>query len=229
MGRLISVILPVLNEAETLAGTLQCLRRSGAGKPHEIIVVDGQSRDGSAAIARPLADQVLSLNRSGRAYQMHQGALAAQGDLLVFLHGDTQLPAGWPQSLDEAWQKEPGLSAAAFHLGFDRDGFAYKVIARLAHWRSLCTGVPLGDQVLAVTRRNYLKAGGFPDVPLMEEYYLLRRLKALGPVRILAQKVRTSARRYEQNGPWLQALRNSALTALFYLGVPPRALVRLYR
>jgi hypothetical protein len=160
---------------------------------------------------------------------MHQGALAASGDILVFLHADSLLPENWKECIIGAWKSRRKPAATAFRLGFDRDGLLYSLIALLGHWRSLLTGVPLGDQALAVRREDYLSVGGFPDVSLMEEYYLLSKLKTLGPVRILPQRVKTSCRRYEQNGALFNSLRNLLLTCLFYLGVPPRLIAKAYR
>jgi len=153
----ISVVVPVWNEAGLLPAVLRRVRLT-QGEPVELIVVDGGSGDGTAAAAAGLADRVLSSER-GRAAQMHAGALAASGELLVFLHADTLLPADWRAALEAAWAKAPRPAATAFRLGFDRDGLYYRLMARLADWRASWTGVPHGDQAIAVERAAYVAAG----------------------------------------------------------------------
>ena len=219
-----SVIIPVLNEEAALKRL-----SSPRGADVELIIVDGGSRDGSLTLARKLADIALRAPKAGRAAQMHQGALAASGEILLFLHADTALPRGWKQTLEREWRAPSRPAATAFRLAFDAAGFRYRAIEALANFRNRLTRVPHGDQAISVEARRYRDVGGFPDVPLMEEYFLLRKLKAHGIVRILPDAVKTSARRYEANGALRNAARNAFLLGLFYLGVPPRALARLYK
>lgn len=160
---------------------------------------------------------------------MHAGAQAASGDLLIFLHADTRLPDDWYEQLEGAWSSPRKPAATAFRLGFDDNRPFYRFLARAANARTRLTGVPQGDQAIAIERKVYFHAGGFPDVPLMEEYLLIDRLARLGRVELLAGAVATSVRRYEKTGPFFNALRNGAIVSLFYLGVPPRTLARLYR
>lgn len=224
--RRISVIIPVHNEKNRLPSLLQQLRNDSV----EIIVVDGQSTDGTPEAARPWADQVLQCPKAGRAVQMDLGARQASGDILLFLHADTTLPPHWKNLLLAAWKREPKPAATAFGLEFDDPRRAFRMISTLARWRTkYLTGVPHGDQALAVDRRVYLHVGGFPDVPLMEEYYLIRRLKGWGPVRILNEKVKTSARRYDRGGILFTGLRNSALILLFHWGFKPDRLAKYYK
>lgn len=224
----LSVIVPVLDEAETLAGALACLRAGIGQEAVELLVVDGGSADDSVAVARRFADKVLP-SRPGRAAQLHHGALQAKGDVLLFLHADTFLPEGWHAALTRVWDGPRPPAAAAFRLGFDADGWRYRLIERSARLRTALTGVPLGDQAISTRHDVYRAVGGFPDVPLMEEYYLLRKLRRRGPVAVIDRPVRTSARRFERHGPIRNSLRNTLITALFYCGVPPRSLARLYR
>jgi rSAM/selenodomain-associated transferase 2 len=221
----ISAVLPVLNEASLIAQVLAHLRASAPPDGLEIIVADGGSADGTAEAASG-ADTVIVTER-GRARQMHAGAVAATGDILLFLHADTRLPEGWHGLLARVFAG--GATWTAFPLFFDHGSRAYRWIERVTRLRFRLTGVPHGDQAMAVRREAYFAVGGFPDVPLMEEYYLARKLKRLGPARLLPAPVLTSARRYEKNGPLLNAVRNSFLVALFHAGVPPAALARLYR
>ena len=222
----ISIVIPTLNEGERLERTVSQLRLGASDI--EIVVADGGSSDGTQSAARRLADTVVETEGLGRAYQMHQGALAAGGELLLFLHADTQLPSGWPAALRTAWASSSRPGATAFRLGFDRDETVYRLIAALGHLRSRWTGVPHGDQAIACRRQDYLRVGGFPPTPLMEEYFLQPKLAALGPVITLNERVVTSTRRYERNGPLFNALRNTAIIALFRLGVAPKTLKSLY-
>ncbi|HVA66842.1 MAG TPA: TIGR04283 family arsenosugar biosynthesis glycosyltransferase [Elusimicrobiota bacterium] len=224
-----SIVIPTLNESAGIVAALERLRESSAADPMEIIVSDGGSGDGTAEAAQALADKVLTRRGPGRARQMHEGALSASGDILLFLHADTRLPESWRQTLEKAWNARSHPSATAFSLCFDKDERFYRFIAKMAAWRSRLTGVPLGDQAIAVWREDYFQVGGFPPVALMEEYYLIDKLRRLGPVRVLSECAVTSARRYEKNGRVFQALSNFFITALFYLGVPPRVLVDIYR
>lgn len=225
----VTVIIPVLNEEVALPEVMAYVRHTAASESVEIVVADGGSSDRTVQTARRLADRTLELSRAGRAYQMHQGALHAGGDILLFLHADTKLPEDWPAALERAWTSEPKPAATAFNLGFDSGEGFYRMITRTATWRTRLTGVPLGDQAIAVERETYLAAGGFPDVPLMEEYYLIRKLRKFGGVRVLPESVVTSTRRYERNGRILNNLRNTLITILFYAKVPPSTLARMYR
>lgn len=223
-----SVIVPVLNEEKKLSDTISHLRKTTGQAPIEIIVVDGQSKDNSFAIAQKLADQALIASHPGRAFQMHEGAKIAKGNLLLFLHADTQLPDHWQTALANAWNGKEKPIATAFELGFDQQGHYYKTMGRAARLRYLLTGVPHGDQAIAMLRKTYFSIGGFPDVPLMEEYYLFQKLKKLGKTKILDATVLTSSRRYEKY-PLRNNLKNNFLILLHYLGVSPKILASLYR
>lgn len=224
----ISIIIPAHNEEKYLGPLLRRLRRTALERI-EIIVVDGASFDQTAAVARPLSDRVIVCSRAGRARQMHEGAKAAQGALLVFLHADTFLPDDWYRALQEAWSRVPAPIATAFRVGFDSPRFFYRCITRTADFRTWLTRVPHGDQAIALTREIYFRAGGFPDMPLMEEYGLYEKLLPLGRTVILPQRTRTSVRRYEQTGRIFNNLRNVLLVLLYYLGVSAQRLARLYR
>lgn len=225
----ISIIIPTLNEERNLPDAINRLRATSERAEIEIIVADSQSTDQTMEIARALADQALEIPHRGRACQMHQGALAASGELLLFLHADTRLPDGWRAALGRAWSSGHKPAATAFRLGFESQSLFYRFLAGAANFRTAWTGVPQGDQAIAVRRDVYLQVGGFPPVPLMEEYMLLAKLAKLGQVKIIPDSVTTSVRRYEKNGRIFNALRNSFIVALFYLGFSPRFLARLYR
>lgn len=225
----ISIIIPTLDEEELLEPALTRLRLTSWRGDVEVLVCDAGSADKTRALAERLADRVIDSPRRGRAAQMHQGALSASGDLLLFLHADTRLPNNWLEALMKAWASKPRPGATAFRLDFDSAKPVYRLIAALGDWRCRKTQVPHGDQALACLREDYLRVGGFPAVPLMEEYYLLPKLARLGPIVIMEEAVKTSVRRYARNGPLLNGLRNAAIIALFKAGVPARRLARLYR
>lgn len=224
----LSVIVPALNEETNVHPTLSALRETARGRPFELLVVDGGSTDETVARTKRWADQVLQASR-GRALQMHRGALAAAGDILLFLHADTRLPEGWFESLERVWNGGKPPAAAAFRLALDAQGWRYRLIERASAFRARLTGVPLGDQAISVRRELYFSVGGFPNVPLMEEYYLLRKLRNHGRVELIDRPVLTSARRHQRNGPIRQGLRNNLITALFLCGMAPERLARLYR
>lgn len=225
----ISIVIPTLNEERFLPHLLKQVVHDD-GREDEVIVADGGSTDRTLEIARAKADQVVECRLRGRARQLHQGALAASGEILLFLHADTMLPLGWREQIVAAWatfSKAP--AAATFRLSFGARTPFYRFLAAAANWRTARTGVPHGDQGIAVRRDIYFETGGFPPVPLMEEYALMEHLSERGRLQILPGAVMTSARRYERNGALFNAARNTCLIALYYAGVPPERLARMYR
>lgn len=225
----ISVVIPTVNERRRLEETVARLRLTAGRGEIEVVVADGGSTDGTTEFARRVADKLVESPARGRAVQMHQGALAATGDILLFLHADTRLPGSWLGVLLDAWMGKPRPGATAYRLDFDSAKPVYRFIAALGHWRSRKTGVPHGDQAVSCRREDYFRVGGFPPVTLMEEYYLLPKLARLGPVVIMDEAIQTSVRRYERNGPLFNALRNVAIIALFKASVPPDRLKEFYR
>ena len=220
----LSVIVPTLDEAEALPAALAAARQPGVT---EIIVVDGGSRDGTLALARALADRVLETAR-GRARQMNAGAAAARGDVLLFLHADTRLPAGYAQAVARALA-DPRVVGGRFDVRLDATGLAYRVVGRLISVRSRVTRVATGDQAIFVRRAVFGRLGGYPAVPLMEDVALSRALKRAGRVACLGETVVTSARRWQRHGVARTVLLMWALRAAYYAGVSPARLARVYR
>ncbi|MBI3606895.1 MAG: TIGR04283 family arsenosugar biosynthesis glycosyltransferase [Nitrospirae bacterium] len=225
----VSVIVPVRDEETRIEACLRSVHTAACDGPIETIVVDGGSTDRSVDVAIRCGAIVVASPAVGRGVQMHWGARCATGDVLVFLHADTRLPPNWIARVQRAfWDRPMPPAAAAFSLAFDSSRFLYKALSALANLRSRVTGLPHGDQALIISRRTYFAAGGFPDVPLMEEYLLIPKLKRLGPIEQFPERVVTSSRRYERGGAIRTVINKVALVALFYAGVAPARLARWY-
>ncbi len=220
----LSIIVPALDESAAIVptlGALQPLRAAG----HEVIVVDGGSRDATATMAAPLADRVLR-SPPGRALQMNAGLRAARGEALLFLHADTRLPPGADDRVLAALAA--GACWGRFDVRLSGRRPLLRVVERLMNLRSRLTGIATGDQAIFGTAPAFAAVGGFPELPLMEDVAVSRRLKRLGRPACLRPPVVTSSRRWEQRG----ILRTIALMWLlrlaFALGVPAAWLARVY-
>jgi rSAM/selenodomain-associated transferase 2 len=218
----VSVILPTLNEEGCLAEALAALRRQ---RPHEIIVADGGSSDGTRRAAAA-ADLFLDAPR-GRAAQMNAGAARAGGDVLVFLHADCVLENG---ALAEAERllRRPGVAAGCFRMRVRAEAPLYRLIDACATARVRLTGLAYGDQGLFVRREVFDRVGRFPPLRLMEDVFICRRLRRLGRVMVAARRIFVSPRRWQRSGLVRQTLRNWALTALVAGGVHPDRLAAFY-
>lgn len=221
MDARLSIVVPVLNEARGIAATLAALAPLRA-RGHEVIVVDGGSEDGSAALAAPLCDRVLQAPR-GRAAQLNAGARAAAGDVLVFLHADTRLPANADELILSALQDHLW---GRFDVAIDGRHPALRLVAAAINLRSRLTGIATGDQAMFVRRAGF---PGFPDLALMEDLALSRLLRRRSPPACLRSRVRTSGRRWESRGVLRTVFLMWRLRALYALGVSPERLARLYR
>jgi rSAM/selenodomain-associated transferase 2 len=222
MGRL-TIVLPVLNEAAIIVAALQVLaplRARGA----EIIVADGGSRDGTARLAEPLADRVITVRR-GRGAAMNAGAALGTGDTLVFLHADTALPDGAERLIDAALARR---AWGRFDLRIAGSHPLLTVVARMINLRSRLTGIATGDQAIFVSRKAFAAVGGFPDLPLMEDIAISRRLKRLCRPYCIATPAVTSGRRWERNGVLSTILLMWRLRLSYYVGVEPALLAELY-
>jgi len=221
----LSIVMPVLDEAAGITQALQALAPLRAAG-HELIVVDGGSSDGTAALAMPGADQIVTSPR-GRARQMNAGALRAQGDVLLFLHADTLLPEGAAQAVQRALAG--GRRWGRFDVHISGSSAWLRVIAALMNTRSRITGIATGDQALFVERRLFNESGGYADQPLMEDIELSRRLRAVGPPACLRERVLTSGRRWESRGVWRTIWLMWCLRWRYWRGASPEALARAYK
>jgi rSAM/selenodomain-associated transferase 2 len=221
----LSVVIPALNEAANLTRLLPALARDCLGA--EIIVVDGGSRDETAAVVARQPGARLVMSERGRARQMNAGARQAIGDVLLFLHADTWLPADAGAALDRALA-EPGVVAGRFDVRFDNPRPVLRMVAWFMNTRSRASGICTGDQAIFVRRADFEAVGGYPDIPLMEDIELSRRLKRRGRLAALRLRVTTSARKWEREGPLRTIGLMWALRVLHFCGVAPARLHRWY-
>jgi rSAM/selenodomain-associated transferase 2 len=220
----ISVIIPVLNEAGQIGDcltALQPLRRNG----HEVIVIDGGSGDDTVALARPLCDRCLS-GLPGRARQMNIGALAARGDILLFLHVDTRLPDGSEQILIRIANE--GYVWGRFDVRLSGEHWLLRLVENAMNLRSRLTCIATGDQAIFVSRALFDRVGGFPEQPLMEDIALCQLLRDLRRPHCLRQRVVTSSRRWERNGILRTIIKMWRLRLRYHLGASPDDLAREY-
>lgn len=222
---MLSIVVPALDEADGIAAhlaSLAPLRARGA----EVIVVDGGSADDTLRKAQAGADRVL-VARRGRARQMNAGAEAASGDLLMFLHADTRLPPRADELINAALLAT-GRAWGRFDVRIEGRHPLLPLVARLMNRRSRLTGIATGDQAIFVRRKAFQAAGGYPDLPLMEDIALSRALKRLSRPACLAEPVLTSGRRWEKHGTLRTILAMWRLRLAFFLGVDPRGLATRY-
>ncbi len=245
----ISIVIPALNEAATIA---QILAEIHSLPNLEIILVDGGSSDDTVKIATELGVRVLSSSK-GRAHQMNVGAKAATGEILLFLHADTFLPSGFdrmvrstvrPSLGGQGGRETGGLGdwepggrgelkivpiAGAFTLKIDDSMPSLRWIESMVAWRSKWQQMPYGDQAIFLTAETFRSVGGFVEMPIMEDFELIKRLQRLGRIEILTAPVLTSARRWLQRGVWQTTLINQAIIIGYSIGISPTQLATWYR
>lgn len=224
----ISIIIPVLNEAANLTQTLTLVQcHSDRAAEVEVIVVDGGSQDSTIEIAKELGVPVV-FSAPGRARQMNAGAAIAQGAILVFLHGDTHLPPNYPTFIHQTLS-EPGVVAGAFNLAIDGMGWGLRWVEWGVKQRSRWLQLPYGDQALFLPKQTFETVDGFPDLPIMEDFVLVQRLKELGKVAIAPASVLTSSRRWQKLGILTTTLINQLMLIGYKLGISAHQLAKWYR
>jgi len=219
----VAIVMPVLNEAERLAQTLAQFGQRVA----DVIVVDGGSHDRSVAVALQTGARVTCSGR-GRARQMNAGAvLADHADVLLFVHADVQLPSDWMDALSRAIKQ--GAAWGRFDVLLDSPRPTLLLVGAMMNLRSRLTGIATGDQAIFITRSAWERSGPWPDVPLMEDIRMSNTLlRTVGPPACLNERVRVSARRWEQRGVVRTIVLMWTLRALHSLGVSPTRLHRWY-
>ena len=215
---MISVVIPVLNEAKTLA-------RRDPIPGCETIFVDGGSSDGSAEIAAQLGRVVRS--QRGRGMQMNAGARAASGQILIFLHADAHIEPSAVNAVRNAVRN--GRAGGGFTPRIDAPGALYRCIERAAAFRARRLKLFYGDAGVFATRNAFQQIGGFPDIPICEEFGFSKKLRRYGPVVLLPDICRVSPRRWQKLGILRATLLNWTVAALYFLGVPPKRLAKIYR
>ncbi|MEA5598926.1 TIGR04283 family arsenosugar biosynthesis glycosyltransferase [Rivularia sp. UHCC 0363] len=220
----ISIIIPALNESKNIKATLASTQIS---TNTEIIVVDGGSQDNTVDIAQSAGVKVIT-GYQNRACQMNAGAMNATGDILLFLHADTVLPANFDAMIRTAIQ-QPLAVAGAFSLRIN----APQIGLRLVEWgvklRSKWLQMPYGDQGIFITKKVFDSIGGFPALPIMEDFELIRNLKRLGKITLIPVPVITSPRRWLKKGVLQTTLINQIVIIAYFLGISPQRIRSWYR
>lgn len=210
----LSIVIPLLNEADNLPKLMGHLTHLNPA-PYQVILVDGGSTDNSVAIAKELIEGLIDSSPSvisgqvidwqitestaGRALQMNAGAELATGDVLLFLHADTQLPNHAIADITSAVRQ---AAWGRFDVRLDSSAWMLKVVSQMMNWRSRLSGIATGDQAIFIKKPLFEQLGGYPQQALMEDVELCKRLKAIGKPACLRSKVITSARRWQQYGTW---------------------------
>ncbi|MSQ20002.1 MAG: glycosyltransferase [Betaproteobacteria bacterium] len=219
----LSIVIPVLNEAANLGAALAPLQGLRA-KGHEVIVVDGGSVDATLDVARRYADRVIASAR-GRARQLNAGLSAVSGDVVLLLHADTCLPLHADQRIEEALTTRVW---GRFDVRIAGRSRWLPLVSAMMNLRSRLTGIATGDQAIFAWREALVSIGGVPDLPLMEDVALSKKLRRLSPPACLRERVTTSGRRWMANGPIRTITLMWALRLAFFLGVSPDRLARAY-
>ncbi len=220
----ITIIIPILNEA----GMIQSILAQLIHDPElEVIVVDGGSEDLSVRLVQEMGVKVI-VAPLGRGKQMNVGATVATGEILLFLHADTQLPSGFAAIVRETLSL-PKIIAGAFELKIDGEGQSLRFVETMTNWRSRFLSLPYGDQAIFLKASVFKEIGGFPELPIMEDFQLIRQLKRRGKIAIARPPVLTSARRWQKLGVLRTTFINQLIIIGYFLGFPPILLRRFYQ
>jgi rSAM/selenodomain-associated transferase 2 len=221
----ISVIVPVFNEASVIRRFLTHLRERAPEA--EIIVVDSGSADGTDRLAAEFCDQLVSTEERNRAIQMNAGAHVAGGDILWFLHADAEVPSGCLSEIARI-MRDPTVSGGYFRIRLP-PSIVYRLTDSFAHYGGLLLRMRCGDHGIFCRRTAFVEAGGFPQVPLMEDVEFFRRLHRCGRVVRSNKRIAASARRYEAVGPLRLTVAYGLIATLYFFGVSSSVLARIYQ
>jgi rSAM/selenodomain-associated transferase 2 len=221
----VSIVVPVLNEAEIIGPFLRHLRERAPDA--ELIVVDGGSTDGTEKIAGPLCDHLIK-SRPGRGPQMNEGASASQGEVLWFLHADSEVALGSLEEIRGALADRKTVGGY-FRIRLPKTHLIYRFTDTFAHYAGILLRIRCGDHGFFCRRKAFFQSGGFPNVTLMEDAEFFRLLHRFGRVRLVDRRLKTSARRYEQLGRVRVTFAYGLIATLFALGISPTKLASIYR
>ena len=217
----ISVIIPVLNEAENIAATI------ASTKNVEVIVVDGGSQDSTVQIAKELGVKVVLFNTANRAQQMNAGAQTATGEILLFLHADTRLPIQFDTMVYQAITSN--VAAGAFALRIDSALWRLRLVEMSVNMRSRIFALPYGDQAIFLKAQLFHELDGFADLPIMEDFELICRLRRRGRIAIISTPVITSKRRWQKLGIMQTIFINQVAIIAYLLRISPQKIAAWYR
>ncbi len=222
-----SIILPVLNESSIINHTVEQIYRIGSGFNIEVIVIDSD-KEGKTINVLKNKEVIKGMSPRGRGKQMNKGASVAKGEILVFLHTDTELPEHAMRAISSVMD-DAKYAGGAFDLGIKSGRSVFRLIEKLVYVRTRLTRIPYGDQAIFIRKEVFDTMDGFKEIPLMEDMEFMRRMKRSGyNICIIPQKVKTSPRRWEKEGIMYCTLRNWILKGLYHLGVKPGKLVKFY-
>jgi rSAM/selenodomain-associated transferase 2 len=217
----LSIIIPTWNEAEVLGATLDSLPKGA-----EVVVADGGSADGTTDVAKQRGARVVTCER-GRARQMNRGAREATGDTLLFLHADGVLEESAAESIERAF-RDPAVAAASFRLRIRNPGAALALVVLVSNSRARYLGTPYGDQGLVLRRSTFDRAGGFPEIPFLEDVALVRKLRHCGRLAQLDSFIETGDRHWRELGVFTTTLLNWTMVTLYFAGVSAERLAPFY-
>ncbi len=222
---MISVVIPVLNEGQTVKKCIESVKAEGADC--EIIVVDGGSSDNTLEEVKLFPDVMLVRTGKGRGRQLNAGAAAAQGEILLFLHSDTIIEEGWSMAVASACKKD-GIAGGAFTFTVDYPGRRYRLTDYWVKLRCRLFSLPYGDQGFFVKREIFDKLKGYRDIPVMEDVDIVERMKNFGRITVLEKKAYVNARKWIKEGWFRTAARNQVIMLMYRFGVDPHHLARIY-
>ncbi|PZV04826.1 MAG: glycosyltransferase [Leptolyngbya sp.] len=220
----LAIVIPVMNESAHLAQTLAVVNTA---PEVEVIVVDGGSRDNTVQIAKEFGAVVIQ-SQPGRAVQMNAGAATATAPNLLFLHADTRLPLGYDELIHKTL-RQPKVIAGAFNLAIAGSQIGLRLVEWGVKWRSHWLHMPYGDQGIFLKTEVFHSLGGFPNLPIMEDFVLVQRLNKLGKVAIAAATVSTSDRRWQTFGIFKTTFGNQLIILGYFIGISPATLAQWYR
>jgi len=221
----ISVIIPTYNEELYIGALLSQILGFNVADDIEVLIVDGGSSDRTLQVASNFEDLIILNSEKGRSKQMNLGAKEAHGDVLFFLHADSSLPKNSFELIRKSVKNKPNC-AGTFYLEFDKKGFWYSLYSRCSRIKHPL--VTYGDQGLFIRKKLFFEFDGFPDVPILEDYFLIRQLYKKKSLIKLNQAITTSSRRFEKSGVIRQQLKNILIILAYYFGVPNQHLAKWY-